>query len=173
MRKGLGGHYRRTERSSDIWLTPPSIIRALGIFDTDPCAAPLPRPWDTALTHYGAPEHDGLAVEWSGRVWMNPPYGRNTDLLAIAGFDCETDLHKQYQSFRLRGEWFALTEPQVCGLLTHWWEFSLTDEGFAYVRQAFGVDSLDHLRRSNEAVERAKEGIEYCGRDQEFGGYFA
>ncbi len=56
------------------WLTPPSILRNLGEFDLDPCSAPSPRPWVTAKRHIELPE-DGLAVEWEGRVWLNPPYG--------------------------------------------------------------------------------------------------
>ena len=60
----------------DVWLTPPYIIEALGKFDLDPCA-PLNRPWDTARKHYTI-EEDGLKQEWFGRVWCNPPYGKNT-----------------------------------------------------------------------------------------------
>jgi hypothetical protein len=60
----------------DEWLTPPSIVRALGIFDLDPCA-PINRPWETARKHY-TKEDDGLKQRWEGRVWCNPPYGRET-----------------------------------------------------------------------------------------------
>lgn len=56
------------------WLTPPSILAALGEFDLDPCT-PLDRPWDTAKKHYTI-EDDGLIQPWFGRVWCNPPYGR-------------------------------------------------------------------------------------------------
>jgi hypothetical protein len=56
------------------WLTPPHILEALGPFDLDPCAAPEPRPWPTAARMIELPE-DGLAAAWSGRVWLNPPYG--------------------------------------------------------------------------------------------------
>jgi len=58
----------------DEWLTPPDIIAALGDFDLDPCA-PVHRPWDTAAAHYTI-EDDGLAQPWAGRVWLNPPFGR-------------------------------------------------------------------------------------------------
>lgn len=61
-----GGH--------DEWLTPPEIVKALGVFDLDPCS-PVVRPWDTAAQHYSR-EHDGLAQPWQGRVWLNPPFGR-------------------------------------------------------------------------------------------------
>ena len=61
-----GGH--------DEWLTPPEIVRVLGPFDLDPCA-PITRPWATAATHYTR-EDDGLSKPWHGRVWLNPPFGR-------------------------------------------------------------------------------------------------
>ena len=56
------------------WLTPKHIIDALGQFDTDPCCPPN-MPWRTAdrmLTK----EDDGTTAPWIGRVWCNPPYGR-------------------------------------------------------------------------------------------------
>lgn len=40
----------------------------------DPCS-PLDRPWDTAKHHYTI-EDDGLLQPWFGRVWCNPPYGK-------------------------------------------------------------------------------------------------
>ena len=58
------------------WLTPPSLIKALGAFDLDPCA-PRVRPWGTAEYHY-TEEDDGLNTDWFGRVWCNPPYGKET-----------------------------------------------------------------------------------------------
>lgn len=63
--------------ASHVWLTPPEIIRRLGKFDLDPCAAPEPRSWPTAAHHITLPE-DGLHAEWFGRVWCNPPFGRHT-----------------------------------------------------------------------------------------------
>jgi hypothetical protein len=58
----------------DEWLTPPEILRALGEFDLDPCA-PVNRPWDTAKNHYTMLDN-GLVKDWHGRVFCNPPYGR-------------------------------------------------------------------------------------------------
>lgn len=60
----------------DEWLTPPAVLKTLGSFDLDPCA-PIVRPWDTAVNHYTL-DDDGLSKEWAGRVWLNPPYGRET-----------------------------------------------------------------------------------------------
>ncbi len=58
----------------DEWLTPPEIVQALGPFDLDPCS-PIARPWATAQRHYTI-EDNGLLLPWTGRVWLNPPYGR-------------------------------------------------------------------------------------------------
>lgn len=54
------------------WWTPLPLILELGWFDLDPCAA---RGHKTAKRMICLPE-DGLRGKWSGRVWLNPPYGR-------------------------------------------------------------------------------------------------
>lgn len=73
MKKGFG--YAQTQvMGKDEWLTPPAIINSLGEFDLDPCS-PIDRPWPTAKNHFTI-EDNGLLKEWSGRVWLNPPYGK-------------------------------------------------------------------------------------------------
>lgn len=62
-----------TAGRSDVWLTPPHVLKDLGPFDLDPCAAPHPRPWDTAGDHYEQ-ALDGLSLPWRGLCWVNPPY---------------------------------------------------------------------------------------------------
>lgn len=69
------GSHQSAAMISDTWLTPREITDALGPFDLDPCAAPEPRPWPTAERMISLPD-DGLAADWQGRVWMNPPYSR-------------------------------------------------------------------------------------------------
>lgn len=66
--------HQSAKMKTDEWLTPPSILANLGDFDLDPCS-PINRPWDTAAKHYSVLDN-GLNQEWSGRVWMNPPFGR-------------------------------------------------------------------------------------------------
>jgi hypothetical protein len=66
-----------TSTGTDEWLTPPEIIKSLGVFDLDPCS-PINRPWDTAIQHYTIVD-DGLMSPWFGRVWLNPPYGKYTE----------------------------------------------------------------------------------------------
>lgn len=85
-------------RGTDSWLTPLSVIKALGKFDLDPCCPPV-MPWRTARRMVCQPQ-DGLGVKWSGRVWLNPPYsdvapwtdkliehGRGTALVSCKSFD--------------------------------------------------------------------------------------
>lgn len=74
---GIGTH-QGARMMKDEWLTPPEILRALGPFDLDPCA-PVKRPWDMATNHFTV-EDLGLSRQWFGRVWCNPPYGKNTGL---------------------------------------------------------------------------------------------
>jgi DNA N-6-adenine-methyltransferase (Dam) len=71
---GMGSH-QSAKSQTDVWLTPPAIIDALGgpdSFDLDPCSLP-DRPWPTARNHFTI-EDNGLIQAWHGRIWLNPPY---------------------------------------------------------------------------------------------------
>lgn len=67
---GRGGNEQRQTR----WLTPRALVESLGEFDLDPAGAP---DWELAnrtfLLEHG---EDGLVLPWEGRVWLNPPYGK-------------------------------------------------------------------------------------------------
>jgi hypothetical protein len=84
---GIGSHARTSEGLSDSWITPRWVIDALGPFDLDPCAS-IPQPWPCARRSLTIKE-DGLGSKWEGRVFLNPPYGRQTgpwlDRLAAHG----------------------------------------------------------------------------------------
>jgi phage N-6-adenine-methyltransferase len=57
------------------WETPQAFFDKLNDefgFDLDACATPE----NAKCLRYFTKEQDGLAHEWTGRVWMNPPYGR-------------------------------------------------------------------------------------------------
>lgn len=71
--RAMGSHQSHNSISTT-WLTPLHIIKDLGPFDLDPCAYPG---WPTATKSICLPE-DGLTAEWQGRVWLNPPYGKET-----------------------------------------------------------------------------------------------
>lgn len=57
---------------TNTWLTPLSLIQSLGSFDLDPCGLAHHQ---TANKIIQLPE-DGLKADWNGRVWLNPPYGK-------------------------------------------------------------------------------------------------
>ena len=67
---GLGGNEQRETR----WLTPRYVVDALGHFDLDPAGAPGHHLADE--TYIPENGQDGLVLPWRGRVWLNPPYGR-------------------------------------------------------------------------------------------------
>src|SRR5690606_32143126 len=73
----LTSHQRPYRGATDVWLTPPEIIEELGPFDLDPCAA-VDQPWRTAWTQYTIHD-DGLAQEWHGFAWVNPPFGPDAE----------------------------------------------------------------------------------------------
>ena len=58
----------------DQYFTPPWVFDQLQMtFDVDVCAPKDGIPWIPAITYYHE-EQDGLAQDWQGYVWMNPPY---------------------------------------------------------------------------------------------------
>ena len=68
--RAMGSHHSH-RAGTTTWLTPPHIVESLGPFDLDPCGHPG---WATARQSICLPQ-DGLASDWEGRVWLNPPYG--------------------------------------------------------------------------------------------------
>ena len=69
-------NFNSNTENKDEWLTPPYITNALGSFDLDPCQ-PISPPFNHARNGFNIND-DGLIQEWIGRVWCNPPYGRET-----------------------------------------------------------------------------------------------
>lgn len=64
------------------WYTPQDFLKlvtdVMGEIDLDPCSNSTEYPNVPAKNHYTQFE-DGLSREWEGRVYMNPPYGREIE----------------------------------------------------------------------------------------------
>jgi len=74
-----GFTHESTHNETHEWYTPRPIFDALGLeFDMDVCSPGADIvPWIPAKDHVTV-SRNGLSCEWSGRVWMNPPYGQET-----------------------------------------------------------------------------------------------
>jgi len=67
----------QTETTSDDYYTPKWIFDTLGLhFDLD--VASPPHATNVPCDRYYTQADDGLAQDWHGRVWMNPPFSRPT-----------------------------------------------------------------------------------------------
>jgi hypothetical protein len=66
------------QATSDDYYTPAWVFQRLGLrFDLDVCSPPEGVPWIPADRFFTMAD-DGLSQEWTGRVWMNPPYSNVT-----------------------------------------------------------------------------------------------
>ena len=64
--------------TSDDHHTPKWVFDALGVqFDLD-VACPPEGPLHTPCKAYYTQEDDGLASDWHGTIWMNPPFSKST-----------------------------------------------------------------------------------------------
>lgn len=68
-------HFIKTKSKSIHYYTPITLTKSLGKFDLDPCTSKV-APWYHAKINLTRHD-DGLSKKWKGRVWMNPPFGRN------------------------------------------------------------------------------------------------
>jgi hypothetical protein len=154
-RKSMGGH-ENPVMLTDVWLTPPELLEALGPFDLDPCA-PVNRPWDMASRHY-TKDDNGLRLPWSGRVWCNPPYGSEARhwLLKLSAHGRGTALIFARTETRMFFD-AVWKSPTVRGLLfiegrLHFYKPDGTrapaNAGAPSVLVAYGADDAERLRTS-------------------------
>lgn len=78
IKKAMGFTHDKKNNATVDWYTPPDLFKRLGlVFDLDPCQPETKVSWIPATTHYWL-AIDGLSLPWSGKVWLNPPYGKFT-----------------------------------------------------------------------------------------------
>lgn len=113
--KNFCGEAKGGQGLSDQWFTPRWIFEKCGKFDLDPCGDSR---WPIASETF---TENGLERDWYGRVWMNPPYGRDvglwTDKLAehgngLALIFARTDT-KWFQSFARECSWIMFLAGRV------------------------------------------------------------
>jgi hypothetical protein len=153
MSKAMNGHYSSAMKS-DTYLSPKWIIDALGPFDLDPCT-PEMMPWKTAEVRF-TKKDDGLIKEWFGRVWLNPPYGREavkwTRKLSIHGNGTSLLLARTETA-----DWFETIWPLADSILFLKGRIYFHDQegkrlpancGAAPVLVAYGEENTDRLAES-------------------------
>lgn len=78
MAKKMGFIHEPAKSENHEWYTPKWVFDDLDLkFDLDPCSPPRGLPWIPVKSFYSKRDN-GLQQLWSGRVWLNPPYGRQT-----------------------------------------------------------------------------------------------
>ena len=106
----MGEHGNIIDKSDD-WYTPSYVFDALGVrFDLD-VAAPVegPRYVPTARWLWC----DGLAQDWSGFVWMNPPYGHEKTKVAWLTKFIEHGNGIALMPDRTSAPWWQWAAPQM------------------------------------------------------------
>ena len=90
---------------TDMWETPQWLFDKLNEeyhFTLDACAIPE----NAKCENYFTPEQDGLAQEWTGRVWCNPPYGRQIGKWVQKAYDSKAELVVMLLPARTDTRWF-------------------------------------------------------------------
>jgi hypothetical protein len=82
------------------WYTPAryfeAVREALGEIDLDPASNPMANA-TVGAKHFFTKEDDGLELDWHGRVFVNPPYGKTDDGKSLAGEFCNKAV-REYES---------------------------------------------------------------------------
>ena len=108
----------------DEYYTPAPLVKSLGRFDLDPCAAETTR---HAKTNWRK-KHDGLNRAWRGRVWLNAPY---------------STLDKWLEKFIAHGNGIALVNARC---ETKWFQ-QLAAASHAVLFPNFRIKFFDGVRR--------------------------
>lgn len=73
---------------TDDWSTPVDFVAKYGAFDLDPCADVT----NTQAPIFFTKKENGLTKKWFGRVWMNPPYGREIGKWVKKAYESECEV---------------------------------------------------------------------------------
>lgn len=101
------GNFNEGMRSSvtDLWATPDDFFKEIDRefrFNIDVCATSDNAKCDSYYTR----ECDGLSKDWSGRCWMNPPYGREIGKWVEKAFNSNCEVVVGLLPARTDTKWF-------------------------------------------------------------------
>ena len=157
----LGGENQNkgSQQRQTRWLTPKRLVEPLGHFDLDPCGAPghvL-----AARTYLLENGDDGLRDEWDGRIWLNPPYGKEAEpfMARLAEHGCGTALIFARTETRM---WHKHVWPKATAILFLAGRVSFLDANGATAGANSGAPSV--LVAFGEADARALSNSGIAGR---------
>ena len=123
-----GSRNKEGNPKNDEFYTPAFIFNALGLeYDVDVCAPCGGVPWIPAGEHYCIKD-DGLAQEWHGLVWCNPPYSNPTPWM---------------DKFMAHGNGLALVPTSKARWFKRVWQEA---DGLLMLESAFKFERLDGQR---------------------------
>lgn len=118
----MAGHIEDAGRVD--WTTPQAILGPVrevfgGTIDLDPCSNE--KPVVGAKLEYRLPNHDGLVEPWSGKIFVNPPYGscymhiKDKRILPskVTTLEYEASDEKTKRLYVKKDEWYKLLSANV------------------------------------------------------------
>ena len=127
---------------TDEWATPPEVFAELDAevgFDLDPCATAE----NATCARFFTRAEDGLVQEWTGRVFMNPPYGRHGG--GIAAW-----MRKAWESAQTTAELVVCLIPSRTG--TRWWHAYAAPGEVTFLRGRLRFGNCENVAPFDSAV---------------------
>jgi ParB family chromosome partitioning protein len=141
------------------WYTPARYLEAardvLGSIDLDPASSAQANVTVHA-TEFCSKDDDGLAREWSGRAFLNPPYGKTADGGSLAAAFCNKAI-EQYKAGNIDACIIL-----VNSLHSQSWQAPLFDYPFCLVDHRIQFVSADGEENKNPTFQNM---FVYLGRD--------
>lgn len=111
---------------SNEWYTPAKYIEAarsvMGSIDLDPASCELANQTVRAARYY-TQEDNGFACEWSGNVWLNPPFGKTRNQSNQGLF--VKRLVREYEAGHVSQAILLITPKSTCSYFEPLWDYPI------------------------------------------------